>query len=797
MAGKKKQFKNIVLTLFLALLFLPSFVQAQVFKGKVIDAVTGKPVPFANISFGNGKKGTVTDLDGVFSASLNIMTNPVVFSCIGYKTLKTDIAALMDEHVIRLEPVTVELRSVDVFPGKNPALTVMDSVIANLDRHNPDLTTDYTCIIYHKLSFSPDIPDSVINNPEYAEIKAFINQSDLMLMESVSEKKHLKPDKTSEHMISGRVSGIKDPALSYLPAQLQPFTFYKKYIRLLNNEYLNPVSSQGTGFYTYILSDTLIDAAGDTILYVKFMPKAGRDFKGLKGALHIYKPTWAIKTVSAESASPADKSELKIRQNYRLINDSVWFPFQLESNLVFRNFRSAKGKVPFPVTASGKSYVTAVNLKPDLNVRDFSNVVFRNDLYAKNALPVDGFRYEPLSHKDSMTYMLLDSIGNVMNLDKLIKFQKALVKGEIPWGVIDIDYRKLFDFNSYEGFKLGIGLWTNKKMSKHFSLGGYYQYGFKSKKSNFGAGFNITPGDDPDLKLSFMYKDDVYATGTFSFLDAYRFRSPESFKRFLFETMDYTKEYDAALAFRWFDYFKTSVGFRYATITPQMEYRFMTTPDTVPGFDTKEAIVKMKWANKETFDETPFGRISNGTNWPVVWFNFTYGWGSDKTDDFNYTKYETQIHKDLRLNPANVMSLRVSAGLISGSLPATLLYSALGSHKTLGLEIPYSLATMKLNEFAADRFAMLNLRHKVSLLQNKPGKFKPEIIMTTSAAVGDGPEGVHSFSKGYYESGIFFNNLLRQMVAKYGFAVHYRYGPYHLNKEIDNWAFNIGIEFMF
>jgi hypothetical protein len=223
----------------------------------------------------------------------------------------------------------------------------------------------------------------------------------------------------------------------------------------------------------------------------------------------------------------------------------------------------------------------------------------------------------------------------------------------------------------------------------------------------------------------------------------------------------------------------------------------MTTPDTVPGFDTKEAIVKMKWANKETFDETPFGRISNGTNWPVVWFNFTYGWGSDKTDDFNYTKYETQIHKDLRLNPANVMSLRVSAGLISGSLPATLLYSALGSHKTLGLEIPYSLATMKLNEFAADRFAMLNLRHKVSLLQNKPGKFKPEIIMTTSAAVGDGPEGVHSFSKGYYESGIFFNNLLRQMVAKYGFAVHYRYGPYHLNKEIDNWAFNIGIEFMF
>ncbi|NPA35829.1 MAG: carboxypeptidase-like regulatory domain-containing protein [Chlorobi bacterium] len=796
MTGANKPFYRISYIILFLFMFMP-LVKAQVYTGKVIDAVTKKPVPFTNISFGNGKTGTVTDIDGEFRTSVKMMTNPVIFSCVGYETKRTDIVTLFESNVIMLKPVMIELNSVDVYPGKNPAVGVMKNVIEHLDKHNPDLITDYSCIIYHKLSFTADIPEQVLNRPENVGIKSFLMQSDLMLMESVSEKKHLRPDKTSERLISGKVSGVKDPALSYLPAQLQPFTFYRKYIRLLNSEYLNPVSEQGLRFYTFILTDTLVNSMGDTILYVKFLPKKDRNFNGLKGALHIYKPSWALQTVSAESNEPSGKSRLKIRQNYRLVNDSVWFPFQLESNLILNNFKMGNGTSPFPVVASGKSYVTAVNLNPDVSVRDFNNVTFRNDLYKHDAPPVDVFRYEPLTHKDSVTYMMLDSIGNVMKLDRFIEMQKAVVKGEIPWGVIDIDYRKIFDYNGFEGFKLGLGLWTNKRMSGLFSVGGYYQYGFKSEKSNFGAGFNITPGTDPDLKLSFLYKDDVYATGTYRLLDGYRFRSPESFRRFLFETMDYTKEFDVSLRFRWVEYIKTSIGFRYASITPQKEYRFMMTPDTVPAFDTKELVVKLKWANKETFADTPFGRVSNGTSWPVVWLNFTYGDGSNDSESFNYVRCEAQIHKKFKLNPSNITTLRLTAGAISGDLPYTLLYSAFGSYKTVGLEIPYALATMRLNEFAADRFAIFNFKHKILLLQNRPGAFKPEIILDTNAAVSDGPEGLYTFSKGYYESGIFFNNLFRQLIARYGFAVHYRYGPYRFNKDIDNWAFNIGVEFMF
>jgi len=240
----------------------------------------------------------------------------------------------------------IKLSNINVYPGENPAITIMKKVVAYKNMHNPDLTTNYSCILYHKLSFSFEIPDSVDikSNPKLQQMEQFTKNSHLLLIESVSEKKHLKPDKTNERLISGRVSGFKDPALSYLPAQLQPFTFYNKYISLLDMQYLNPVSDQGLKYYSFLLTDTLVNAQNDTIFYIKFKPKKGKNFAGLTGALHIYRPDWAIKTVSVESASSDNTNILKIRQNYRLVDDSVWFPFQMESNLTIKNIKLSKQK---------------------------------------------------------------------------------------------------------------------------------------------------------------------------------------------------------------------------------------------------------------------------------------------------------------------------------------------------------------------------------------------------------------------------------------------------------------------
>jgi len=53
---------------------------------------------------------------------------------------------------------------------------------------------------------------------------------------------------------------------------------------------------------------------------------------------------------------------------------------------------------------------------------------------------------------------------------------------------------------------------------------------------------------------------------------------------------------------------------------------------------------------------------------------------------------------------------------------------------------------------------------------------------------------INTIEKGYFESGIALDNLIRINIMNFtqlglGAGVFYRYGTYHLAKEIDNYAF--------
>ena len=74
-------------------------------------------------------------------------------------------------------------------------------------------------------------------------------------------------------------------------------------------------------------------------------------------------------------------------------------------------------------------------------------------------------------------------------------------------------------------------------------------------------------------------------------------------------------------------------------------------------------------------------------------------------------------------------------------------------------------------------------------------KFQPEFIITTSAGVGkldhaELHQGVDfkTMEKGFYESGLIMNNLLKVSTSTLGVGVFYRYGPYAFDKTSDNVA---------
>lgn len=460
----------------------------HIFSGFTIDRATGEALSFVNIQIKGTSQGVISDLQGHFSIELPTDADFLQFSCVGYESTVLSSHSFPPDGKIKLKPIEVRLADVTVSPDMNPAVEVMRQVAERAPMYNPNLNHNYSCVLYHKMVFSFERPQVMQEGSSL---------SDFLLIESVSEKKNQAPDKHAERMISGRVSGFKEPSLAFIPAQIQPFTFYDQQVALLGERYVNPLGTAGLRNYNFILEDTVWDASGDTILYISFFPRKGTLNKCLRGSFHIQLPGYVVKTVTASTAQSDAPTTLSIKQNYRRHENGVWFPGELESKLRMANLAAASG----PVVASGRSYVTGVNFNPEFGRGTFSGPDFSDAGISNRAEDVANFRYLPLTAADSATMLLLDSLSRRVPFDRLVTFQRELINGAIPVGKINLQYSRLLGYNDYEGFKTGLGLRTNERLWNHFFVGGYGVYGFHDREWKYGADLRRVFSNDGFVQL--------------------------------------------------------------------------------------------------------------------------------------------------------------------------------------------------------------------------------------------------------------------------------------------------------
>lgn len=781
-------------------ILVPFWLVSQPLSLSLKDKTSGEPVAFANILFGDKHEGTITDIRGHFILPDISRIDFIRISCLGYKSETLSTKALKNNQDLFLEPVSVELSQITIMPGENPAIPIIRNAVANRLKNNPDHNTAYKCIIYHKMSFGMETPDSLTANDKSLEkLWNFNRDNDFLLIESVSEKKNLPPNKTNERIISGRVSGFQQPALAMLPTQLQPFTFYNNYIRLLDSEFLNPVSPDGLRTYLFILEDSIINIHGEKIYYISFEPRKNAAMRGLKGSLHIHSPSFAIQSVSATTIDHQSSISLSIRQNYAIHDGLHWFPEQLETRL--RMSRTVTGQsFPFPIIGEGRSMVTAVQINPPLSEKDFSAIELIDETAFRETPSIENWRFQPLTARDSATYRMIDSLGKAHRFDRFITLQKNLLNGYLPLGSLNLNINKLLDYNHYEGIKPGIGLQTSDRISKTISLEGFYSRSTKSGDNNYGGSLKINMEPLKEQSIKFFAEKDLYETGGFSFLDGFPPLSDERFKRFATQTVDRATKYGGNFTTRMGTKLKTEFSYSYNEVTPVINYSFFTDAlsETVAPFHIHEAAFRVKWQPLLRLAHSGFGVTPLGNEFPAFWLNIRSGIGNE-TEKFDYTASEFQFENNFRVNPLITASIRITSGNIWGEPTLTQLYSTFGTSRSgLSLESRYSFATMRPNEFAASSFSLLFIRTAIPTRINHPGKFKPLITLSSSAGWADVANQykpiVNIFNKGYYESGVYIGNILKQMFLKYGLAVHYRYGPYQHRREIDNWSFKIGIE---
>lgn len=793
--------------------------------GVVKDAQDKTALPYVNIYVKNTTQGTYTDAKGQFSISLPQTKATLVFSYIGYE--KKEIEVTGNQSItVQLKSLSLSLEEVTVLPGENPADVIMRKVVDNRDKHDPENLPTFKYKSYNK--FVININKSGKNDTAKPEVKHYDNPSDsildaqnrgfedtllnmmnLFLMESVTEKKYKRPRSYKETVLASRISGIKRAEYVLLATEIQSFSFYSNYIKILGKEYLSPIAKGNTRKYLFILQDTALEN-GEQSYVIYYQPRKGKNFEGLSGLLYINTQNFAVMKATA-SLADGGGTETQVVQQYQKLSDSVYFPSLFTSDFIFSGVSVAvsdSNEKPNAYVPMGKAKTTLYDIELDneFKRREFDNVELE---FAPDALTKDKDfwqknRQEQLDSKDSLTYKFVDSLGKELNLDRRLEFLRILTTGKIPVGGFNINLEDIYRFNNFEGSRLGFGLSTNNRLSKRFTVGGYYAYGFKDEHSKFGGNFSLFLNKTQSSAINASYSNDVAETGVQN-TGKYSPLDEERFRRIYISIMDRVERSKASINFRLLRYISLDAGFERVNKQVTTQYRFGDGQQQY--FRFANAVLSLRWAPGEKLAQS-FGSlrpISNDRSF-VLNAQITQGFKGVMDGQFSYLKTDVTADYKLRIRNLGYSYIRLSGGHVDGDIPYTDMYFGRAGYnsKNIALVTPFAFETMKYNEFFGNSYAAAFFRHDFGSLLLKTAKWKPQILLVTNVFFStlSNPSmhkhfPLQSAEKGFYESGIQVNNIFKLNFAGYGGGVFYRYGPYSNSSPLKNLIGKLSLGFAF
>ena len=831
--------RNIFL-LYLIFVSLAGSCQENFFvSGKVTDSKSKEPLAFVNIVIKNSQYGGTTDIDGKFKLHSSVPVRRLQLSYVGYLPVSYPVGNKTENLSIQLTPTEIELSEVDILPGINPAHRIIRNAIEHRDQNDPEKLSSFSYTSYDKTIFTAEndtsvyrelkdtLPineqqpmtvrvnirdtvkkDSVKRDSLDKMIKKILSKQYLFLMENVTKRKFLEPDKNYNHVVATRMSGFKDPIFVFLTTQIQSFSFYKPFITIFQNTYVNPISPGSINKYFFKIEDTLYSGK-DTVFSISFRPRKGTNFDGLKGVISINTNKWAIQNVIAQPTQNTGGLRIKIQQLYELVDGEHWFPVELNTDVKFLMMQVGK----YAAIAKGRSYIRDIVLNPELVRREFNHLDVEVDKAAVDRPEGywNQYRVDSLTSKDRETYHVIDSIGKDANFDKIAKSLKTIISGRIPFKFIDFDLSRILGYDTYEGLILGLGIHTNDRLAKWFKVGGFYQYSFAISTAKYGgdASFLLNKRNDFTIQGGYFY--DLVESGGVKFFDDYNSVLSGNFQPLLVKKLDRVENENFSLTIRarkyWLFNFGISRSFKTST-TSDLANTIGNAVILKNQFQFTDVTAALKWAYKEKFIQTIDDKISLGTNYPIVWLQYTHGSKGVLDGEFDYNRVDLKIRKTFMIRYLGKLTFQFNAGYIDQPLPACNLYYGAGSYRLITLFAPNSFATMRMNEFLSSKYSSMYVYHDFGYLLFKGKKwFHPEFALSQNIGFGwlDHPERYLyvNFSKepyktmnlGYYESGLLINKLVDLKLYTIGIGGFYRWGPYSLNKPWDNFAGKITVIF--
>ncbi|MGN6569229.1 MAG: DUF5686 family protein [Flavipsychrobacter sp.] len=784
--------------------------QAQdIIRGKVTDAASKEPLPFATIKIGNSGQGTVCDLNGNFEVQLPPKVGFIEIRYLGYESRRIELPYHGREINIGLKPEQGSLKEVVVTPPYDKMRRLINLTIANRDRNDPDKYDWYRCKIYYKMVCDAIFPDSALNDTskDSRELKQFLSGQHLLMSETYSIRTWQKPQQLQEEVIGSRLSGFKKSMFTSLVTNTLPFHSYNDYMTLNGKDYKNPISKGWGLHYDFNLNDELLQGK-DTVWVMSFRPKGS--FDGLRGTVYINSDGYAITQLVAIGENKQLKHSVRIEQQYKK-TEGRWFPSEL--NYIIDWQIKADKKLSYTLHMKGNSQIDSVNWNKDKDFRFDKVHTVKLMPNADDLNDVSWYALRPveLDEKENRTYQFMDSLGDKYHFDEITNYMRKLPEAKLPIGMVDVDLKRLYSYNKYEKSRIGLGLQTNEKLTKWLSVGGWGGYGFGDVHWKYGAFAEVYADKYKEFVIRAAYDNDLRDPGR---INLNRDLDKNYLKSYLMSRVDNIESFKVSVRKR-FGYWNAELIGNQEHIIPKYDYAMVYEGKSYNQFDAQEVTLNLRYAFAER--RAPiFGYYNSlGSKYPIWYGRVTMGNLSSGNMQTSYTQAITAVLWNKHVNRLGYEHILVEGGKSwsDNPLPISKLFAGNGYSydATSSLYGFGGLLTMTPYAYYTDQFVTLALRHdfdwKLYKLEKPDGQVSsaPNISLGYNMLYGtlNHPE-VHTKvdfavpDNAYHEAGLMLNNLVRlKYMDLYYITLNVGYF-YHITPSFD-WkngriVYGIGVE---
>ncbi len=720
--------------LVLVLLSFTGFAQKTIVTGRVTDAATGDPIPFANVIFKNSSTGTTTDFEGYYKVQIGLHTDSIQCSYIGYSTrtkpVKNGLTQVVDFQLV--EDV-VKLQEIVFHAGENPAYPILRNVVENKNKNDKRSLEAYQYDTYTKIEVDVDnITDKFRKKKFVKKITQVLDSIDRMagedgkpvlpvfISETMSEYYYRQnPKLQHEKIVKSKITGVgvEDGSLvsQFIGSSFQEYNFYNNWLNIVSKDFVSPIADGWKLYYEYDLTDSAV-IDGFFSYRLDFFPKRDQDL-AFKGTMWITKEGYALKQIDATISETANLNyieKIKIQQELKPTTAGPWIPNksrilidigEITDNMagVLAKFYTSNKNVVVNQPQEARFYAHPIEVAEDFKLNNTDEFWINN-------------RHEPLTPAEMNVYRMIDTLRNIPVVKTYTEILKIAINGYKKFGKLDVGpYLSIYSNNSVEGHRFQMGFKTNIDFSNSWILGGRAAYGTLDEEFKY-SGFvehilsrkrwtTVRAEYTRDLDQVGLAADDLI--GNSVFLAATKFGN--QIRPYYYNQAKLTTQRELVRGYT------QRIIFNYRTFEPLYNFAYYTDPSRsdspiANSFETAEVTIESRFAKDELFVQNDNDRVSLGTQkWPIFTVRYTRGIKGIAGSDFEYNKVGLNIRKRLGMGLFGTSNFDITGEHIFETLPYPLLKAHVGNESTFYTTAAFNL--MNYSEFASDSYVFLKYNH--------------------------------------------------------------------------------------